>query len=63
METPQEQFVIDKKEKRLSVILPLERYERMLEDIHDLAVVAERREEKPISFDEMKQRLEKDDIL
>jgi len=63
MEMAQEQYVIDTKGKKLSVILSVERYERLMEDLHDLAVVAERRNEQPISFDEMKRRLKKDGIL
>ncbi|MBI3537573.1 MAG: type II toxin-antitoxin system Phd/YefM family antitoxin [Chloroflexi bacterium] len=63
MEMAQEQYVIDTKGKKLSVILSLERYKRLIEDLHDLAIVAERRDEQPISFDEMKLRLKKDGIL
>jgi PHD/YefM family antitoxin component YafN of YafNO toxin-antitoxin module len=63
METVQEQYVVDTKGKKLSVILSLERYERLMEDLHDLAIVAERRDEKPISFEEMKRRLKEDGIL
>jgi len=63
MEMVQEQYVVDTKGKKLSVILSVERYERLMEDLHDLAIVAERRDEKPISFDEMKRRLKKDGIL
>jgi hypothetical protein len=63
MEMLQEQYVTDTKGKKLSVILSLERYQRLMEDLHDLAVVAERRKEQPISFDEMKRRLKKDGIL
>lgn len=63
MEIVQEQYVTDTKGKKLSVILPLERYTRLMEDLHDLAVVAERRNEQPISFEEMKRRLKKDGIL
>lgn len=63
MEIVQEQYVIDAKGKKLSVILSLERYKRLMEDLHDLAVVAERRDEQPISFEEMKRRLKKDGIL
>ncbi len=59
----QEQYVTDTKGKKLSVILSLERYERLMEDLHDLAVVAERRDEQPISFGGMKRRLKKDGIL
>ncbi|MDE3091072.1 MAG: hypothetical protein KGJ80_16990 [Chloroflexota bacterium] len=63
MEMVQEQYVTDTKGNKLSVILSLERYERLMEDLHDLAVVAERRNEQPISFEEMKRRLKKDGIL
>ncbi len=63
METAQEQYVVDTHGKKLSVILPLERYERLMEDLHDLAIVAERRDEQPISFEEMKRRLKKDGLL
>ena len=59
----QEQFIVDMKGKRTGIILPLNRYERLMEDLHDLAVVAERRAEKPISLQEMRRRLKKDGIL
>ena len=63
MEMVQEQYVVGTKGKKLSVILSLERYERLMEDLHDLAVVAEWRDEQPISFEETKRRLKKDGIL
>jgi hypothetical protein len=62
-EMAHEQFVTDTKGNKVSVILSLKRYERLMEDLHDLALVAERRDEKPISFEEMKRRLKKDGIL
>jgi PHD/YefM family antitoxin component YafN of YafNO toxin-antitoxin module len=49
--------VVDRKGKTTAVILPVAKYEQLLEDLHDMAVVAERREEKPIGLDEMKRRL------
>ena len=58
-----EQFVVDNEGNKTGVILPLEKYEHLLEDLHDLAVVAERRDEQPISLEEMKDRLEKDGLL
>ena len=58
--SPNEQFVVDAKGKKIGVILPLRRYEQLLEDLHDLAVVAERRLEEPITLEEMKQRLLQD---
>ncbi len=53
----QERFVVDTRGKKTGIILPLRRYRRLMEDLHDLAVVAERREEAPISLEEMKRRL------
>ena len=63
MSVPKEQYVIDANGKRTAVILSIKQYEQLKEDLHDLAVVAERREEEPISFDEMKRRLKKDGLL
>ena len=60
---PQEQYVVDPNGKKTAVILPLKRYRRLMEDLHDLAMVAERRKERAISLKEMKRRLEKDGIL
>jgi PHD/YefM family antitoxin component YafN of YafNO toxin-antitoxin module len=63
MMTSQEQYVIDTEGNKTAVILSLQRYEQLLEDLHDLAVVAERREEKPISLEEIKRRLREDGLL
>jgi PHD/YefM family antitoxin component YafN of YafNO toxin-antitoxin module len=52
-----EQYLVNEKGKKTAVVLPIKQYEQMLEDLHDLAVVAERRHEKPISLEEMKRRL------
>ncbi len=43
-----------------AAVLPINEYEELLEDLHDLAVIAERREEPTIPFDELKKKLEKD---
>jgi hypothetical protein len=63
MATVQEQFVTDAKGKKIGVILSLKRYQKLIEDLHDLAVVAERRNEIPVSFEELKRQLKKDGIL
>ena len=55
----QEEFVVDAKGKKRAVMFSIKRYEQLMEDLYDLAVVAERRTEKPISIDEMKRRLKK----
>ena len=54
--------MVDGDGKRTAVILPIEQYERLLEDLHDLAVVAARRGEEPISLAEMKRRLKEDAV-
>jgi PHD/YefM family antitoxin component YafN of YafNO toxin-antitoxin module len=63
MSVVQEQFLIDNRGKKRGVLLSLKRYQQLMEDLHDLAVVAERRKEKPIRLEEMKRRLKKDGIL
>ena len=59
----QEQYIVDTKGSKTAVILPIEQYEQLMEDLHDLAIIAERRPEEPISFEEMKQRLTEDGLL
>lgn len=56
---PRGRYVRDRQGKRTGVVLSLRRYSRLLEDLHDLAMVAERRAEKPVSADEMRRRLHK----
>jgi len=58
-----EQYVVDSEGRKMAVLLSLEQYEKLMEDLHDLAVVAERREEKAISLQELKRRLKKDGLL
>ena len=57
MAVPRERFVFDNKGNRTGVVLSLRRYRRLLEDLHDLAVVAERRSEKAVSLTRLKRRL------
>ena len=59
----QEQFLVDRNGKKTAVVLPVEDYERLLKDLHDLCVVAERRNEPTISFDELKRRLQADGLI
>jgi PHD/YefM family antitoxin component YafN of YafNO toxin-antitoxin module len=51
------QYVVNENGEKVAIILPIEEYEKMKEDLHDLAIVAERRDEKTISFEEMKKIL------
>ena len=54
---PELQYVTNADGKRTAVILSLDKYEKLLEDVHDLAVVRERLAEEPITLEEMKERL------
>lgn len=59
----QEQYVVDADGKKTAVILSLKRYQELMEDLHDLAMVAERRNERAVSLETMKRRLKKDGVL
>jgi len=59
----QERFIVDTKGRKTGIILSLSRYQKLMEDLHDLALVAERRAETSVSLSEMKRRLKKDGIL
>jgi hypothetical protein len=52
-----EQYVVDEKGNKIAVILPLTEYQHLKEDLHDLAMVAERRDEDTINLAELKKRL------
>ena len=60
---PRGRYVTDRTGKRTGVVLSLKRYSRLMEDLHDLAVVAERRDEKPVTADDIKKRLHKRGLL
>ena len=57
MKTAEPEYLVDSRGKKKAVIVPLAEYRRMMEDLHDLAVVAERRKEGTISLEEMRRRL------
>ncbi|MDL1912211.1 hypothetical protein FBQ81_16210 [Chloroflexi bacterium CFX6] len=59
----QAQYITDESGKKTAVILPIEEFEELLEDLEDLAVLAERREEPTISFEEVMERLKSDGFL
>lgn len=58
MTSKQEQYVVDANGTKTAVLLSVEQYEQLLEDLHDLAVVAERRSETPISLTAMQAGLQ-----
>ena len=57
------QFVTDEKGERTAVILPVGEYEELMEDLHDLAAVAERRSEGTVPLADVIANLKKDGLL
>ncbi len=59
----QAQYVTNETGKKIAVILPIEEFKELLEDIEDLAVLAERRDEPSIPHDEVVAKLKRDGRL
>ena len=51
------QYIVNASGEKTAVIIPAGEYEELLGDFHDLAVVAERREDPTVSFEELKEKL------
>lgn len=56
-------FVTDDLGKKTAVILPIAEYSELLEDLEDLAVIAERRDEPTLSHKEFTAELMRDGLL
>jgi hypothetical protein len=55
--TIQPQYITDTNGQKLSVILPMAYYLELLEDLEDLATIAERKDEATFSFEEVLKEL------
>ena len=58
-----EQYIVNEKGQKTAVILDIDEYEELLEDLHDIAIVAERRDELTINSEELQNRLKADGLL
>lgn len=58
-----EKYIVDETGQKTDIILPLDEYEELLEDLHDLAVIAERMDEPTVSLDELKRKLRANGII
>jgi PHD/YefM family antitoxin component YafN of YafNO toxin-antitoxin module len=56
-------YVVDDHGKTTAVVVPLKQYRRLKEDLHDLALVAERRDAPSMTLGELKRRLKKNGIV
>jgi len=59
----QPQFITDADGNKAFVILPIEDYQELMEDLEDLAAIAEQKDEPAVSWETVKQGLYNDDLL
>ena len=57
------QYVTDGTGAKTAVLLPIREYEALIEDLNDLAAIADRRDESTVPHDEFLAELRKDGIL
>jgi len=57
------EYVIDERGNRKSVILPFSDFQELIEDIEDLAAIAERRNEQTVSHEEILKELRNDGLI
>lgn len=60
-QTPQ--YITDEQGNRVSVVLPVDQYQELLEDLEDLATVAERKDEDTVSHNDVIKVLKADGKL
>ena len=57
------QYVTDERGRKRSVILPISKFQELIDDIEDLAAVAERRDEPTMSHEEFLAELRGDGLI
>lgn len=57
------QFLTDAKGEKVAVVIPIREYDELMEDIQDLASVAECRDDERVSLEDVKKRLIADGLL
>jgi hypothetical protein len=57
------QFLTDANGAKVAAVIPIDESEELMEDLNDLAVVAERRDEPRVSFEQVKRGLKGDGRL
>ncbi len=57
------QYVTNRDGEKTAVIVPIEEFEELLEDVEDLAAVAERRDEPTVSHEEVLAELKRDGLV
>ncbi|MBZ0203160.1 MAG: hypothetical protein K8I03_09115 [Ignavibacteria bacterium] len=54
------EYITDIKGKKTKVVMPIGEYENLLEDLHDLSVIAQRKKENLLTLDSVLNGLKKD---
>ncbi|GEM_PF-621849 len=57
-DTVKPQFIVDQKGKKKAVVLSIKEYEELLEDLEDLSILAKRRGEPTVPWEDVKESLE-----
>lgn len=57
------QYLTDERGEKVAVVIPIADYDALMEDVVDLACVAERRDEDRISLEEVKRQLVADGLI
>jgi PHD/YefM family antitoxin component YafN of YafNO toxin-antitoxin module len=57
------QFLTDDHGEKIAVVISIAEYDALMEDVADLAAVAERRNENRVSLEELKKQLTADGLL
>ena len=56
-------YITSEDGSRTDIVIPVADYEELMEDLQDLAMIAERRDEPSVSLDEVKKKLQEDGLL
>ena len=57
------QYLTDEHGEKVAVVIPIGEYKELMEDVADLAAVAERRDEDRVSLTDLKKQLAADGLL
>lgn len=57
------QYITNQSGKKTAVLLPIAEFEQLLEDLDDLAKIAERRDEEIVSHDDLITELKTDGLI
>ncbi len=57
------QYLTDERGEKVAVVIPIADYDALMEDLADLACVAERRDDERISLEELKKKLAADGLI